>query len=111
MLFVSSLLIMILIFIGVFFFLIQSKKLNFNNKKRILQFELAINLIITLILLIISGLGITMYFIFMWLIISAICYYLYCNNHEKYGFIGSSFCTFFFSIFLILQLWIYGTAY
>lgn len=111
MLFILSLLIMIIIFIGIFFYLIQSKKLIFNNKKRILQFELVINLIITLILLIISGLGITMYFIFIWLIISAVCYYLYKSNHEKYGFIGTSFCTFFFIIFLVLQLWIYGTTY
>ena len=87
------------------------RKINFKNKKRILQAELAINIIITLILLIISGLGMTMYFIVFWLIISALCYYLYSNNHEKLGFIGTAFCTFFLCIFLILQLWIYGTSY
>ena len=109
--FLLGLLLILVIFIGIFFFLIQSKKINFKNKKRILQDELAINIIITLILLIISGLGMTMYFIVFWLIISALCYYLYSNNHEKLGFIGTSFCTFFLCIFLILQLWIYGTSY
>ena len=109
--FLLGLLLILVIFIGIFFFLIQSKKINFKNKKRILQAELAINIIITIILLIISGLGMTMYFIVFWLIISALCYYLYSNNHEKLGFIGTSFCTFFLCIFLILQLWIYGTSY
>ena len=78
--FLLGLLLILVIFIGIFFFLIQSKKINFKNKKRILQAELAINIIITLILLIISGLGMTMYFIVFWLIISALCYYLYSNN-------------------------------
>lgn len=109
--FLLGLLLILVTFIGVFFFLIQSKKINFKNKKRILQIELVINIIITLILLIISGLGITMYFILFWLIISVLCYYLYGNNYEKLGFIGTSFCTFFLGIFLILQLWIYGTSY
>ena len=109
--FLLGLLLILVIFIGIFFFLIQSKKINFKNKKRILQTELAINIVITIILLIISGLGMTMYFILFWLIISALCYYLYGNNHEKLGFIGTSFCTFFLCIFLILQLWIYGTSY
>ena len=131
--FLLGLLLILVIFIGIFFFLIQSKKINFKNKKWlknnkistvrctkfkeirnlfiILQAELAINIIITLILLIISGLGMTMYFIVFWLIISALCYYLYSNNHEKLGFIGTAFCTFFLCIFLILQLWIYGTSY
>lgn len=111
MLFPIILLAMIILFIAIFFYLIRLNKNQFNNKKRILQIELALNIIIALILLIISGLGITIYFIFFWLITSAICYYLYCNNHEKVGFIGTSFCTFFLCIFLILQIWIYGTAY
>ena len=88
--FLLGLLLILVIFIGIFFFLIQSKKINFKNKKRILQAELAINIVITIILLIISGLGMTMYFILFWLIISALCYYLYGNNHEKLGFIGTS---------------------
>ena len=48
--FLLGLLLILVIFIGIFFFLIQSKKINFKNKKRILQAELAINIIITLIL-------------------------------------------------------------
>lgn len=102
---------MIIIFIGFFSFLIRSKKLNFNNKQIILNIELIINLLITLIFLIICRFGITTIFIMIWFVISVFCYYVYNHNHEKYGFIGTSFCTFFFIIFLVLQLWIYGTTY
>ena len=104
--FLTSLIIMIVSFTSIFFYLIYSDKKRFNEKKRLIKLELVINLIISLTLLIINGLGITMYFILFWLILSFISYLLY-NKDKKVGFIGTTFCTFFLIIFLMLQIWIY----
>lgn len=104
--FLTSLIIMIVSFTSIFFYLIYSDKKRFNEKKRLIKLELVINLIISLTLLIINGLGITMYFILFWLILGFISYLFY-NKDKKFGFIGTTFCTFFLIIFLILQIWIY----
>lgn len=97
-------------FISLFSFFIQSKKLNFKDKKRWLQGELLINIVITLILIIINGLGMSTCFILFWLIFSFLFYYIYIQNKEKLGFIGVTFCSFFLMVFLFLQVSIYGTG-
>lgn len=88
--FLTSLIIMIVSFTSIFFYLIYSDKKRFNEKKRLIKLELVINLIISLTLLIINGLGITMYFILFWLILSFISYLFY-NKYKKFGFIGTTF--------------------
>lgn len=110
MIFLGVLGLIIISFTILFFYLIHMDAQKFNQKKRIIQIEVGINVIITLILLIIMGIGMTMYFILFWLILSIIAYYFY-SNHTKITFIIATFCTFFLCIFLVLQLWIYGTTY
>jgi len=110
MLFLGTIGLTITGFIILFFYLIQTDVQKFNQKKIIIQIEVGINFLITLILLIIMGIGMTMYFILFWLILSIVAYYFY-SNSVKISFIVATFCTFFLCIFLILQLWIYGTTY
>ena len=100
-----------ILFIGLFTWLIYTKKDIFSNKKKFLQIELGIILLATLIILIISGIGITMGFLLLWVAIAFLSYYIYQNHHQKVGFIGVSFCAFFNIVLLYLQFWIYGTQY
>lgn len=100
-----------ILFIALFSWLISTKKDIFSNKKRFLQIELGIILLATLIILVISGLGMTVAFLLLWVAVAFLCYYIYQNHHQKVGFIGVSFCTFFNLVFLYLQFWIYGTQY
>ncbi len=102
-------LIIIIVFTGLFFWLISSKRDIFQNHKRLLQLELGLIVVITLILLIIGGVGITFAFLLIWVVIAFISYYIYLKKNQKVGFIGVNFCTFFNIVFLILQIWIYGT--
>ncbi|MFR1837267.1 MAG: hypothetical protein ACLSXM_13585, partial [Turicibacter sanguinis] len=55
-----------ILFIGLFTWLIYTKKDIFSNKKKFLQIELGIILLATFIILIISGIGITMGFLLLW---------------------------------------------
>lgn len=99
-----------ILFIVLFTWLIYTKKDIFSNQKRFLQIQLGIISVITLTILIISGAGITIGFLLLWVVLAFLCYYIY-QKHPKIGFIGVSFCTFFNIVFLYLQFWIYGTQY
>lgn len=103
--------IMPILFIILFTWLIYTKKDIFSNKKRFLQIELGITLLATIIILIISGFRLTAGFLLLWVAVAFLCYYIYQKHHQKIGFIGVSFCTFFNIVFLYLQFWIYGTQY
>ncbi|MGL4338104.1 MAG: hypothetical protein ACRCST_14515 [Turicibacter sp.] len=99
----------LILFIALFFILFKLKGPFFNGKKRWLQVELGLISIITIIQLIISGIGMTLGFILFWGIVAFGCYYVYEKYNQKIGFIMVNF-SFFFSIsFLILQVWIFGT--
>ncbi len=106
-----GLLCIVIVFIGLFYYLIQSKKINFRGKKRIIQVEIIFNMVMVLLLIISGGIGfVTCLFLFL-LLCSGLFYYVYGAKSEKIGFIGGLFCTFFLFVFLILQFWIYGTSF
>ena len=105
-----GLLLIVFIFIVLFYYLIQSKKLNFQGKDRWVQLAIVFNIIITLLLIISVGIGIITYLFIVLLLGSGGFYYLYKIKYEKIGFIGSLFCSFFLFVFLVLQLWIYGVG-
>lgn len=104
-------LLIIVAFIILFFWMIYTQKDIFNRKERLLQVQLGLIILILLIMLIIGGVGITFVFLLIWLAVASIGYYIYLKKNQKVGFILVNFCVFFNIVFLILQLWIYGTEY
>ena len=104
-------LLIVAIFIPLFFWLVYSKKEKFSNKKRLLQIELGLISLVTIIMIIIGGVGITLAFLLIWVAVALVSYYIYLKKSSKVGFIGVNFCAFFSIVFLILQIWLYGTEY
>lgn len=102
------LLVILLIFIVLFFMLFVLKEPFFKNKKLWLRIDLGIIFIITLIQIIISGLGLTTAFILFWVAASCLFYYVYNKYNQKVGFIMVNFSLFFSVVFLFLQVWIFG---
>ena len=65
-----GLLLIVFIFIVLFYYLIQSKKLNFQGKDRWVQLAIVFNIIITLLLIISGGIGIITYLFIVLLLVS-----------------------------------------
>lgn len=95
-----------ILFIGLFFWLVNKEAIFFENKLRIVQIELGLILFFTIFLFISSGFNLLFGFFLLWVLFAIGCYFIYQKFHQKIGFIGISFCLFFTVVFLYLELFL-----
>ena len=95
-----------ILFVGLFFWLIEKEATFFENKLKIVQIELGSILFLTVFLFISAGFNLLFGFFLVWLLLAVGCYLVYIKRHKKIGFIGVSFCLYFTVVFIYLELFL-----